>query len=161
MAQSFHPCSTTLPRCVCPAPPPQLHPRSSQTPLIPPPPALGCCRTSLPPDPEVGKEGKKDRGQGRWERERQEMWIIVILQTVSGLYFLDQWRRVNGGVNDAYSATYLRQFQSHGRNCGAVGTSTSQFVTSGMELPPQSVGTVVQAGSSILDGNCFTPRPHM
>lgn len=55
------------------------------------------------------------------------MCIIMILQAVSELYFLDEWNRVNSGVNDAYRAAYLRQFQSHGRNCGAVGTSTSQF----------------------------------
>lgn len=73
------------------------------------------------------KERKEEGVKG--EKERREMRLVA---TVSGLYFLDQWRRVNGEVNDAHSATYLRQFQSHGRTRGAVGTSSSHFVTAGM-----------------------------
>lgn len=63
MAQSFRPCSTTLPECVCPAPPPRLRPESSRTRPTPPRPALGCCRISPPPDPEW-EEGRQERMRG-------------------------------------------------------------------------------------------------
>lgn len=129
MAPSFHPCSTTLPGCVCPAPPPPLHPRSSQTPPIPPPPALGCCRTFLPPDPDGKKKEKERKEEGEVRRRGGK---CISSRQFRGLYFLDQWRGVNGEVNDAHSATYLKQFQSHGRTRGAVGTSSSHFVTAGM-----------------------------
>lgn len=45
-----------------------------------------------------GREGKK----GERERDR------IIVQTVPGLYFLDQWRRVKSEVSDEYHVTYLR-----------------------------------------------------
>lgn len=67
MAQSFRPCSTTLPECVCPAPPPRLRPESSRTRPTPPRPALGCCRTSPPPDPEWEEGGQKRMRGGKGE----------------------------------------------------------------------------------------------
>lgn len=133
MAQSFHPCSTTLPRCVCPAPPPQLHPGSSQTLLTPPPPAPGCCHIFLPPEP-------KDR----WKEIKTKHSENVTQQNlILGLSFVDRCRRVNCEASDANSMTYFRLFQSPGHQLwsswdirdAAANTSRPESDTSTLVLP--------------------------
>lgn len=107
MAQSFHPCSTTPPRCVCPAPPPQLHPRSSQTLPTPPPLEPGCFRIFLPPEPEDGRKERKTKDRESVTRQN------ILFDPFSGLRFVDRCGWVNCGAGDAHSVTYFRPCQSH------------------------------------------------
>ena len=159
VAQSFHPCSTTLPRCVCPAPPPQLHPRSSRTPLIPPPPALGCCRTFLPPDPEERGGKKGNRGQGRWEREGQEMCIITLLQAGFRALFFgwvvqgEKWsqRCIPCDLFKAISEPRAQLWRSW---------DIHKPIWSCHENP-HYVCNAVHPDSSFSGRNCFPLRPHL
>lgn len=108
MARSFRPCSTTPPRCVCPAPPPRPHPGSSRTRPTPPPPALGCCRTSPPPGPEGWKKKKrKEPVNNVYHSDPPELFF-------KAFYFSDQWRTVES--TDLFKA--IRDHRSSG-TCSA------------------------------------------